>query len=62
MQLVAGLFELLSPAAAAGPVDVETRAGLVAGTDPNVGLAIMAVGLVGYAGCLCIRDRWWEWS
>lgn len=31
-----------------------------ADVEPIVGLALMAAGLLLYAGTLCIRDRWWE--
>ncbi len=35
--------------------------GLLCEVEPMFGLALMALGLVIYAGCLCVRDRWWQW-
>lgn len=47
----------------AHPVDVEANcSGVFCETEPMIGLALMATGLMIYTTCLCIRDRWWQWG
>lgn len=62
MESATALLFVCSPATTERATDAEFGlAGATVGSDPHVGLALMAIGLIGYAGCLCIRDRWWEW-